>query len=138
MDWINGYYLNWKDIKVSAVCWLIFVLKKFESKLLLYVILIQLISVKINLQVFVAALLKRKQVCPSNPNMLQGSQTSNDKVALSSASANLISTQKFRQVQCNFPILKLLLNFLKKLKSFQRQCLCFGIIIKCFCNQNWI
>ncbi|XP_038903187.1 protein NRT1/ PTR FAMILY 4.3-like [Benincasa hispida] len=48
------------------------------------------------LQVFVAALLKRKQVCPSNSHMLHGSQTSNDKVALSSDSANLIPTQKFR------------------------------------------
>ncbi|XP_022985329.1 protein NRT1/ PTR FAMILY 4.3-like isoform X1 [Cucurbita maxima] len=48
------------------------------------------------LQVFVAALLKRKQVCPSNPHMLHGSQTSNDKVGLSSHSANLIPTQKFR------------------------------------------
>ncbi|CAK9321984.1 unnamed protein product [Citrullus colocynthis] len=49
------------------------------------------------LQVFVAALLKRKQVCPSNSHMLHGTQTSsNDKVALSPDSANLIPTQKFR------------------------------------------
>ncbi|KAG6600707.1 Protein NRT1/ PTR FAMILY 4.3, partial [Cucurbita argyrosperma subsp. argyrosperma] len=52
------------------------------------------------LQVFVAAVLKRKQVCPSNPQMLHGSQTSNHKVALSSHSANLIPTQKFLDKAC--------------------------------------
>ncbi|XP_050210703.1 protein NRT1/ PTR FAMILY 4.3 [Mercurialis annua] len=50
-------------------------------------------------QVFVAAILKRKQVCPSNPDMLYGSQNhtlNNNIVALSSDSAKLVHTQRFR------------------------------------------
>ncbi|EXB80405.1 putative peptide/nitrate transporter [Morus notabilis] len=51
-------------------------------------------------QVFVAAILKRKQVCPSNPQMLNGSQNNNfvngTTAALSSDPGNLLHTQKFR------------------------------------------
>ncbi|GAV63304.1 PTR2 domain-containing protein [Cephalotus follicularis] len=49
-------------------------------------------------QVFVAAILKRKQVSPSNPHMLHGSQNnaSNNIVAISPDSGNLLHTQRFR------------------------------------------
>ncbi|KAL9388195.1 hypothetical protein Peur_021319 [Populus x canadensis] len=50
-------------------------------------------------QVFVAAILKRKQTCPSNPQMLHGSQNSvldNGIIAPSADSGSLAHTQRFR------------------------------------------
>ncbi|KAL5786939.1 hypothetical protein ACOSP7_003888 [Xanthoceras sorbifolium] len=50
-------------------------------------------------QVFVAAFLKRKQISPSNPQMLHGSQNyvpTNNTVALPSNSGNLVPTDRFR------------------------------------------
>lgn len=50
-------------------------------------------------QVFVAAILKRKQTCPSNPQMLHGSQNSvldNGIVAPSADSGSLAHTERFR------------------------------------------
>jgi hypothetical protein len=50
-------------------------------------------------QVFVAAILKRKHICPSNPQMLHGSQNSvldNGIVAPSADSGSLAHTQRFR------------------------------------------
>ncbi|PON82165.1 Proton-dependent oligopeptide transporter [Trema orientale] len=49
-------------------------------------------------QVFVAAIVKRKQVCPSNPKMLHGSHNVNygSTVGFSSDAGNLLHTQKFR------------------------------------------
>ncbi|XP_048232150.1 protein NRT1/ PTR FAMILY 4.3 [Ricinus communis] len=50
-------------------------------------------------QVFVAAILKRKQVCPSSPDMLHESQNNvlnNNIVGLSSDSGKLLHTQRFR------------------------------------------
>ncbi|KDP42512.1 hypothetical protein JCGZ_00309 [Jatropha curcas] len=50
-------------------------------------------------QVFVAAILKRKQICPSNPEMLHGSQNNmpnNNIIGISSDSGKLVHTQRFR------------------------------------------
>ncbi|KAF7126580.1 hypothetical protein RHSIM_Rhsim11G0117800 [Rhododendron simsii] len=49
-------------------------------------------------QVFVAAILKRKQVCPSNPQMLHGSQSKvpNDHLNVSPNAAGLLHTERFR------------------------------------------
>ncbi|KAK9286311.1 hypothetical protein L1049_014701 [Liquidambar formosana] len=49
-------------------------------------------------QVFVAAILKRKQVCPSNPQILHGSQNSglSSNVTTSSDVGNLLHTERFR------------------------------------------
>ncbi|OAY39585.1 protein NRT1/ PTR FAMILY 4.3 [Manihot esculenta] len=46
-------------------------------------------------QVFVAAFSKRKQICPSNPDMLYGSQNNNI-VGISSDSGRLVHTQRLR------------------------------------------
>ncbi|KAF2294069.1 hypothetical protein GH714_007242 [Hevea brasiliensis] len=51
-------------------------------------------------QVFVAAISKRKLICPSNPDMLNGSQNNNvpknNMVGISSDSGKLVHTQRFR------------------------------------------
>lgn len=49
-------------------------------------------------QVFVAAILKRKQVCPSNPQLLHGSQNNvpNDTTTFSSDAGSFLHTEKFR------------------------------------------
>ncbi|KAA8545412.1 hypothetical protein F0562_020196 [Nyssa sinensis] len=49
-------------------------------------------------QVFVAAILKRKQVCPSDPQMLHGSQTKmpDSNLAMSSNADALLHTERFR------------------------------------------
>ncbi|KAB2623453.1 protein NRT1/ PTR FAMILY 4.3-like [Pyrus ussuriensis x Pyrus communis] len=49
-------------------------------------------------QVFVAAILKRKQVCPSNPQMLHGSQNNalNDNATFSTDAGSFLHTEKFR------------------------------------------
>ncbi|PRQ19659.1 putative proton-dependent oligopeptide transporter family, major facilitator superfamily [Rosa chinensis] len=49
-------------------------------------------------QVFVAAILKRKQVCPSNPHLLHGSQNNvpNDNSAFSSDVGPFLHSEKFR------------------------------------------
>ncbi|KAJ9159101.1 hypothetical protein P3X46_024630 [Hevea brasiliensis] len=51
-------------------------------------------------QVFVAAISKRKQICPSNPDMLYGSQNNNvpnnSIVGISSDSGKLVHTQRLR------------------------------------------
>ncbi|XP_059648312.1 protein NRT1/ PTR FAMILY 4.3 [Cornus florida] len=49
-------------------------------------------------QVFVAAILKRKQVCPSDPQLFHGSQTKvpNSNLSMSSNIGDLLHTQRFR------------------------------------------
>lgn len=49
-------------------------------------------------QVFVAAITKRKQICPSNTDMLHGNKIneSNDQIASAAESSNLRHTEKFR------------------------------------------
>ncbi|CAL8998271.1 unnamed protein product [Prunus brigantina] len=49
-------------------------------------------------QVFVAAILNRKQVCPSNPQLLHGSQNNvpNDTTTFSSDAGSFLHTEKFR------------------------------------------
>ncbi|PQQ20570.1 protein NRT1/ PTR FAMILY 4.3-like [Prunus yedoensis var. nudiflora] len=49
-------------------------------------------------QVFVAAILKRKQVCPSNPQLLHGSQNNvpNDTTTFSSDAGSFLHAEKFR------------------------------------------
>ncbi|OVA19130.1 Proton-dependent oligopeptide transporter family [Macleaya cordata] len=47
-------------------------------------------------QVFVAAITKRKQVCPSNPEMLHGSLNHPNSIITSSPDNDLLHTEKFR------------------------------------------
>ncbi|KAK3427971.1 hypothetical protein EUGRSUZ_F04093 [Eucalyptus grandis] len=61
-------------------------------------------------QVFVAAITKRKQICPSNTDMLHGNKIneSNDQVASAAESSNLRHTEKFRFLDKAIPYLMLI------------------------------